>query len=163
MQLAIHCPNHALWPTGAGSWTRAAQRYFWTANGNGGRIGVVFAGILGLTLWTQASAEETGAPSVDKIVICTSVESRKPVGEGTEFGDSVGRLYCWTKITAKNAPTTLKHIWSVDGKKAAEIPLSIKYPSFRTWSNKAIWPGAWKVEVVSESGETLTSLDFTVK
>lgn len=127
------------------------------------RIGIVFAGILGLTLWAQVSAEETGAASVNKIVICTGVESRKPIGEGTEFEASAGRLYCWTKITAKNTPTTIKHIWFVDGKNVAEVPLSIKFPSFRTWSNKAIWPGDWKVEVVSESGETLTSMDFTVK
>lgn len=122
---------------------------------------IVFAGILCSAFGAQA-AEESGM-SVNSILICTSVESRKPIGEGTEFEASTGRLYCWTKITAKNAPTTLKHIWFVDGKIVAEVPLSIKFPSFRTWSNKAVWPGSWRVEVVSESGETLTSMDFTVK
>jgi len=121
---------------------------------------------LGGTVVAQAPEQQAQAPKpyqVEKIALGTSVESKELVGEATEFDVSVGRIYCWTKIIAQNVPATIKHVWYADGEKAAEVSLNIKYPSTRTWSSKAVWAGKWRVEVVSETGETLTSTDFTVK
>jgi len=118
------------------------------------------------TVVAQAPEQQAEAPKpsqVEKIALGTGVESRDLVGEATEFDVSVGRIYCWTKITSQNVPTTIKHIWYAGEEKAAEVPLNINSPSARTWSSKAISAGKWKVEVVSETGEVLASTDFTVK
>lgn len=121
---------------------------------------------LGGAAVAQAPVQQPQAPKlvqVEKIALGTGLESRELVGEATEFDVSAGRIYCWTRITSENVPTTIKHVWYADAEKAAEVPLNINYPTTRTWSSKAIWAGKWKVEVVSEAGEVLTSTDFTVK
>ena len=114
----------------------------------------------------KAPEPQAAAPSlvqVEEIALGTGVESKELVGEAIEFDVSAGRVFCWTKIFSQNVPTTIKHVWYADSEKTAEVPLSIKYPATRTWSSKAIWAGKWKVEVVSEAGEVLTSTQFTVK
>ena len=114
----------------------------------------------------KALEQQPAAPKVaqvEKIALGTGLESREIVGESTEFDVSAGRVYCWTKIVSENVPTTITHVWYADGEKAAEVPLSISYPTTRTWSSKAIWAGKWKVDVVSESGEVLDSRNFTVR
>jgi hypothetical protein len=121
---------------------------------------------LGGTAVAQAPEKQAEAPKtiqVEKIALGTSLESRELVGEATEFDVSAGRIYCWTRITSENVPTTIKHVWYADAEKAAEVPLNIKYPTTRTWSSKAIWAGKWRVDVVSETGDVLASTDFTVK
>ena len=121
---------------------------------------------LGGAVVAQAPKEQAEAPKpyqVEKIALGTGVEARELVGEATEFDASVGRIYCWTRITSQNVPTTIKHVWYADGEQVAEVPLTINYPSVRTWSSKAISAGKWRVEVVSETGDVLASTDFTVK
>ena len=47
----------------------------------------------------------------------------------------------------------------------AEVPLEIKYSTFRTWSYKGIspqWTGAWRVEIVDVADKVLKVLDFEV-
>src|SRR5439155_16212308 len=83
-------------------------------------------------------------------------------GEAAQFDGSTTRVYCWTKVTSDQAPATLKHVWSADGKQEAEVPLEIKYTSMRTWSSKNVWPGSWKVDAVDDKGSVLASKEFTV-
>ena len=121
---------------------------------------------LGGTAVAQAPEKQAEPPKtihVEKIAIGTSLESRELVGASTEFDDSAGRVYCWTKIVSETVPTTIKHVWYADSEKAAEVSLNVTYPTTRTWSSKAIWAGKWKVDVVSERGEVLDSRNFTVK
>src|SRR5437660_8841993 len=80
---------------------------------------------LGGAVVAQAPKEQAEAPKpyqVEKIALGTGVEARELVGEATEFDASVGRIYCWTRITSQNVPTTIKHVWYADGEKAAEVP-----------------------------------------
>jgi hypothetical protein len=128
------------------------------------RTSVVICGLLCLSFLIAASgllAEP--ACKVERIAFATSVENREPVGESSEFDQSVGRVWCWTKISASNPPVEVKHVWYKDGEKVLEVPLEVNYPSTRTWSNKAISPGAWKVEVVDADGQVITSAEFKVK
>lgn len=118
----------------------------------------------------QATAPEQTAPEpaapesvqVERIALGTGVESRELMGEATEFDMSAGRIYCWTKVNAQTVPTTIRHVWYAGEEKAADVPLDIKYATTRTWSSKAVWPGRWRVDVVSETGAVLASLDVTV-
>jgi hypothetical protein len=107
------------------------------------------------------AAPAAAAVKVDKIVVAAGVENREATGEATTFGADVGQIYCWTKITVTDAPAKIKYVWTKDGKQIYEHPLDIK-SSGRWWASKKVQPGAWKVDVQSESGESLGSVEFTV-
>ncbi len=111
---------------------------------------------------TPAAAPAAANITVEKIAIGTSVENKEISGEAAQFDGSVTRVYCWTKVSTDQTPATLKHVWSADGKKEAEVPLEIKYPAARTWSSKSVWPGSWKVEATDDQGKVLASKEFTV-
>jgi len=100
---------------------------------------------------------------VEKAVAATSVDNHEPAGENKEFEASVGTVYCWTKVTAKTTPATLKHVWYLGDKKVFEKDLEIKYPSTRTWSSKAVSSGSWRVDITDETGTVLSSVSFVVK
>ena len=127
---------------------------------------------------TKPAQEKTNAPApakeeggkaqngnvVEKIVICTGVQDREPVGEAAEFDSaSVTRVFCWTKVSPETVPATIKVVWYADGQKVAEVPLEVKYSPSRTWSSKAVGAGKWKADITSESGDVLSSKEFTVK
>jgi hypothetical protein len=100
---------------------------------------------------------------VEKISIATSVELKEPVGVATEFDASVVKVNCWMRIACADIPKEVKHIWYLENEKQLEVPLTVKFPSMRTWSTKNIRPGTWRVEVVDESGAILGQTTFTVK
>jgi hypothetical protein len=97
--------------------------------------------------------------------VCTSVADRTPQGAATSFGTDVGQVYCWCKVTGGTGEESIKHIWSHSGKVVAEVPLTIKGSSWRTWSAKKIMPsltGDWEVKVVDAAGNTLATATFTI-
>jgi hypothetical protein len=100
---------------------------------------------------------------VDSLVFATSIDARSPVGVNTEFDSSVGKVYCWNRVSSSKAPISLKHVWYKDGEKFEEISLSIKYHSGRLWSAKNIVPGNWKVDVVDDADLIVHSGTFVVK
>jgi len=100
---------------------------------------------------------------VEKIVVATSVNNLEPVGENKEFDASVGTVSCWTKVTAKTVPATIKHVWYFGDKKVFEYPLDVKFPSTHTWSSKSVKSGSWRVDVTDDAGTVLSSINFTVK
>jgi hypothetical protein len=111
----------------------------------------------------EAKAAEPAKSSVklEKIVAAAGVENREATGEATSFGADVGQVYCWTKLSIGDSPAKIKYVWSKDGKQVHEHQADIA-SSGRWWSAKKVQAGSWKVEVVTESGESLGSVDFTV-
>lgn len=100
-----------------------------------------------------------------EVQVCTGITDKMPTGAATSFGADVGSLYCWCKITGGSGETTIKHVWSHDGKEMASIELAVKGASWRTNSQKKIlpqWTGNWEVKIVDASGATLKSVSFTV-
>lgn len=115
---------------------------------------------------SEAAAPEkvSSEIKIEKIAVGTAVEQRELSGAASEFESTVGRLYCWTRYGGVTPPVDLKHVWYVDGKKEAEVVLSVKTESGRTWSSKSVWPGKWKVEVLGPSGDgEISSVEFVVK
>lgn len=103
--------------------------------------------------------------SVSRIVMTDAVKDREPAKAVTEFKSDVGRVYCFTEIETDNYPTEVTHIWIYDKNIEAEIKLPVKSPKWRTYSSKAIlegWNGNWKVEVYSEDGKLIDSIDFKI-
>ncbi|MFQ5586751.1 MAG: DUF2914 domain-containing protein [Thermodesulfobacteriota bacterium] len=104
-------------------------------------------------------------PSVEAAVVGTGVESLTPIGAAESFPSSVERVYCYSKILDGEG-TTITHRWYYGENVVAEVPLAIGSPRFRTYSYKTILPhyaGNWKVEIVSEEGEILETLAFTIE
>jgi hypothetical protein len=111
----------------------------------------------------QAKAAADQGLKVEKAVAATSVDNHEPAGENKEFEASVGTVYCWSKITAKTTPATIKHVWYLGDKKVFEKELDLKFPSTRTWSSKSVSPGNWRVDITDSAGAVLSSVSFTVK
>ena len=106
-------------------------------------------------------AEAKPAVKVEKILVATAVENREATGEATTFGAEVSQVYCWTKLAVAEPPAKVKFVWSLGGKQVYEHPLDIK-SSGRWWAAKKVQAGSWKVEVQTENGESLGSVEFTV-
>ena len=103
--------------------------------------------------------EATPAVKVQKIVFGTGVENREAVGAATSFGRDVGQVFCWTKLDLPVTPANVTYVWSLNGKPVYKHPMYIK-TSGRWWASKKVQPGDWKVDVQSESGESLASAEF---
>ena len=108
------------------------------------------------------SATAKASVTIDKIAVGTAIENRELTGTATSFDSATTRVYCWTHITADQAPVSIKHVWYADDKKEADVPLQIKSESGRTWSSKSVWPAKWKVDATTDAGEVLSSTEFTV-
>ena len=136
---------------------------------------LIFAAV---SSWAQAPAGNGNAPmavptdakaastakstvTVEKIVVAAGVENREATGEATIFGADVGKVYCWTKLSVSEPPAKIKYVWSLNGKQLYEHQLDIK-SSGRWWTAKTVEAGSWKVEVQSDSGESLGSVGFSV-
>jgi len=109
-----------------------------------------------------ASEQAQSAGAVKKVVICSGIESREPADDLSQVDASMSRVYCWTNIQLNATPALVKHVWYADGTHVGEVSLNIKGSPWRTWSSKNVWPGQWKVEVQSETGEVLASKEFQV-
>ena len=98
-------------------------------------------------------------------VVCRDVVDRKPVEANTSFPDSVGKLYCFSKIIGANTPTTISHVWYYGNTEMFRIALPVNSVSWRTYSLKNIRPyetGAWHVEILDASENKLEVINFQI-
>ena len=112
------------------------------------------------------NAQEKSNLEVNEILLGTGLENREVTGVDTTFSADVGKIYCWTKITGATSETQIAHHWFFEDKEVVKIDITVKYPSYRCWSIKTIYPemkGNWKVEVKDSEGKLLSSISFTVK
>lgn len=103
--------------------------------------------------------------TVPEASICTEVRDREPVGAGSRFPSSVGRLYSFTRIAGAAEPTHVTHVWYHGEREVHSIALTVGGPSWRTWSYKTIpsdWTGSWRVDVKDANDVIIYSMPFTV-
>lgn len=103
--------------------------------------------------------------SVNRISISTSIADREPVNPGETFKNDVNKLFCFTEIATDESPTKVVHIWLYKDNIIAEIPLNVNSSKWRTYSSKNIigtWIGDWKVEVYSDQGKLIDSINFAI-
>ncbi len=120
------------------------------------------------SLYQVAAATTQEGPSVEMEVgvICRDVQEREPVGEGTEFEATVGKLFCYTKIVGAEMPIEITHVWYYHEAEMARVNLPVEGARWRTWSIKNIWEkwiGDWHVDVIGPNGEVLKTLEFQIK
>jgi len=130
---------------------------------------LVFTLMLSVSVWGQT--DSTSSITSIETALCTSIENRMPVGEDSVFSSDVGKVYLWCKVNGATDSTSIKHIWSYQGKEMAVVELPVKSPAWRTWSYKTIspqWVGdkegvsLWEVKTVDAGGNILKSVTFKI-
>ena len=112
-----------------------------------------------------AGAQEASKVQVVAAAICKNVVDREAVDVGTQFSNSVPRLYCFTKAVSTQIPTEVVHVWSYGDVERTRISLAVKAASWRTYSSKAIQSheiGPWRVDVLDTSGNLLETINFEI-
>ena len=110
-------------------------------------------------------AQETAPLEAGVAAICQDVVDHEPVDAGISFPASVGKLYCFTKITGAQSPTTITHVWYFGSTERARVDLDVSSASWRTYSSKIIQAheiGSWRVDVLDSAGTVLKELQFEI-
>ena len=112
---------------------------------------VVFLGPPLGQIGKSAAQQKPALPTIQEAVICESVENRTPRGTREIYPSSIGKLYCFTKLTDIPSEGNIYHIWYHGAKEVARVELAVSPPQWRTYSSKTIlpgWKGSWRVEIV---------------
>jgi len=104
---------------------------------------------------------------ITQSLACQVVEARQCISKQSVFTlNEHNNPHIWMNVRSQSLPHVLKHIYYHEGRKYAEIPLVIKYPHMRTWSNVTLQSptrvGSWRVEIVTEDGHLLDQVMFRV-
>ncbi len=97
--------------------------------------------------------------------IYENVVNREGVNERTSFSASVAKLYCYSKIANVENYTEVVHAWYYGDTQRARVTLNVNPPAWRTYSSKIIQAhdiGAWRVEILDQSGNILETVRFEV-
>lgn len=105
---------------------------------------------------------------ISRLFTCSQVNDRECVGQKSVFLLNEHRkAYVWMEVHSDNFPYTLTHVYYHEGQKYCEVPLEIKFPRMRTWSNITLrntsLRGSWYVEIVAEDGAVLEDITFKVR
>ncbi len=108
-----------------------------------------------------------GSVNIARMTACREVIDKQCTGSQEKFSVKTdGQVRIWMDVRSKQVPYTLKHVYFANGRRYRTIPLTIKYPEMRTWSGIALNGsqdvGKWRVDVVSEDGQTLSQIEFKV-
>jgi hypothetical protein len=127
--------------------------------------GVIVCLISLCLLIPTAGAQEANKVQIVAAAICKDVVEREAVDVGTQFSNSVPRLYCFTKAVSTETPTEVVHVWSYSDVERARVSLAVKANTWRTYSSKAIQSheiGPWRVDVLDTSGNLLETINFEI-
>ena len=112
-----------------------------------------------------AGAQEANRVQIVAAAICKDVVDREAVDIGTQFSNSVSRLYCFTKVVSTEIPTEIVHVWSFGDVERARVSLAVRAATWRTYSSKTIQSheiGSWRVDVLDTSGNLLETINFEI-
>ena len=112
-----------------------------------------------------AAQQKLDLPTIEKAVICETVEDRTPRGIRQIYPSTIGTLSCFNHLTEIPSEGMIYHVWYYGNVEIARVELSISPPRWRTWSSKTILPefkGSWRVEVVY-GDHILKTLSFVIE
>jgi hypothetical protein len=124
---------------------------------------VLMAAALLFIICSSAGAQSI---NIQEMAFCRSIEEREPVDPDSLFSDTVGQVFCFTRITGVTDTTTIYHVWFHEDEEKARVELSVRSTPWRTWSSKLIlkeWDGIWRVDILLPGGRLLRSKEFLVK
>lgn len=98
---------------------------------------------------------------------CTDLKGRTPQGCGESFEWSTDRVYIWNRIQCESPPAAIRHVYYFKGAKVNDIELNVNSSHWRTWSYKTLsdesYIGPWRVDITSEDGRVLKSVEFEIR
>jgi hypothetical protein len=102
---------------------------------------------------------------VTRSAFTSAIEDKEPVDQIKELTTDSTKIYFFTEITGMN-DLTMIHRWEYNEKVMAEVSFDVRANRWRVWSSKNLnpsWTGEWKVSVVDEGGNILSTESFVYK
>jgi hypothetical protein len=121
--------------------------------------------ILYITIWTGSviANQGTDKPEVVEFILCQAVEEREPVNPTGKFDTGMERVYAFARISNPGEEIEMQFRWTHEGAVYARIAVKVgTSPAWRTYSTVQALEGDWKVELVGENDDVLSSIEFTV-
>ncbi len=114
-----------------------------------------------------APAAPSSTVKIAEIRSCRGVDQRQCVSPTTTFSlQETPTPVVWMNVLSDRQPFTLTHTYYLNGREYCEVPLEIRYPRTRTWSNVTLehpyQTGQWRVEVIDAEGGKLSQIEFRV-
>lgn len=115
----------------------------------------------------RADSQAAAAPKVRLVqaVMCELIEEYEPRHIAVAFSINTGRISCYTSFDKISAVTVVDHKWFRRDELVTTKRLTIKPPSWATYSSiqlRQADKGPWRVEVRQENGALLKTLRFSV-
>jgi hypothetical protein len=127
----------------------------------------VVAIIFSLPCFTEEkpAAQKVMPPVLKQAVLCEKIEKSKPVHEGVVFSAGIERLFCFTYFDPVYGVSEIFHKYYFNDKLEKKYPLTIKPPSFATYSRidlRESDKGPWRVEITDADDNILTEIRFSI-
>ena len=112
---------------------------------------------------TRADANSS-AMAVNDAKTTTEVKDREAVDTSTSFNKG-DKVTVWLSVKNPTEPNKVKLVFFRNDAKAGTIELDVgKSYRWRTWARRTVGSaGDWKVDVRDDDGNSLKTLEFTVK
>ncbi len=108
-------------------------------------------------------AQQSDSLNVATAVISKNIADRQPVEPGSSFSVSVGRLFCYSKVTNIQSSSQIYHVWYFGDTERARVALNVNPPNWRTYSSKIIQAheiGKWHVKILDDANNMLQDIEF---
>ncbi len=108
-------------------------------------------------------AQQSDSLNVATAVISKNIADRQPVEPGSSFSVSVGKLFCYSKVTNIESSTQIYHVWYYGDTERARVALNVNPPNWRTYSSKVIQAheiGKWHVKILDDANNMLQDIEF---
>lgn len=127
-------------------------------------IGILAAAILCAPA-LRAQEADGNLIEVSRAAICPRIVNRHPVEQGVRYSPTVGKIYCFSRISNIESATQIQHVWYFGNTERARVALAVNPPSWRTYSSKRILAtetGRWRVDILDHDGNVLKTLGFDI-
>jgi hypothetical protein len=104
-------------------------------------------------------------PVLKQAVLCEKITKNKPVYEGVVFSSAIQKLYCFTYFEPVYGESIIFHKFYFNDKLIKKFPLSIKPPSFATYSRLELREsekGPFRVDITDAEDNILTTIRFSI-
>lgn len=112
----------------------------------------------------RASSASNASISVVDAKTTTKVEDRDPVDTSDSF-NAGDKVTVWLAVKNLGEPHNVEVVFSRDGTESGTIEVEVgKSARWRTWVRRTVGAaGDWKADVQDSDGNSLKTLEFTVK
>jgi hypothetical protein len=98
-------------------------------------------------------------------VVCEGIKDFAPINQAVVFSITVGKVFCYSFFEPVPKDTHIYHNWYHREKLTARLKLSLKPPSWKTYSTIQLREddkGPWRVEITGPKGRKYRVLRFSI-